>query len=163
MEGLTGLCVLQLGTKLVDNAAVVGIKAAFDHYESMSIRLAKQVLCFVYLIRRVNRNQHRTDLSGRPEGNIPGGHVGRPDRHLTAALYAKRNKRAGKIVNVVAELAVGSGVIESCVLEGVLVGKFLDHAVKHLRKGLGNKLVLFPDELTRVGLVIIKSLFLSAG
>ena len=72
----------------------------------------------MYLIRRVDRDEHRAKLGGSPEGDIPRGEIGCPYGDLRACLYAERNERSCKAVNVLAELRVGAGVVESRVLEG---------------------------------------------
>ena len=122
----------------------------------MGIRLAEQVLHLVDLVGGVHGHQHRAQLDGRPEGDVPLGHVGGPDRHVSAGLDTHGNERAGKGVHVVAELGVSAGVVQGGVLEGVLVGEFLHHAVQHLGEGQVNELILFPYVLTRVGAVEVE-------
>ena len=85
------------------------------------------------------------------------GHVGGPDGHVAARLDAHATiERAGERVHVVAELAVGAGVVQRGVLERVLVGELLDHPVEHLREGQVDELVLLPDVLAGAGVVEVE-------
>ena len=119
----------------------------------MRVRLAQEVFGFVYLVGGVDRDEHGADLGGGPEGDEPSRHVGGPDGDLAARLHAQREQGAGEVVDVVAELFVGTRVIERGVAEGVLVGEFLHHAVEHLGEGEVDELVFLPDVLARAVVV----------
>ena len=75
---------------------------------------------------------------------------------MRARLYTQGYERTAKFVHIVAELAVGSCVIKRGVFKGVLVGKFLHHSVKHLRKGFVYKQIFLPDIFSGVGAVVVK-------
>ena len=128
----------------------------------MRVGLPQQILRLVDLIRRVDCDEHGADLRCGPEGDEPCGHVRGPDGDLAAPAHAERDERAGKIVHVVAELRVGSRVVERRVFERVLVREFLDHPVEHLREGLGDEAVFLPDELAGMRGVVVERLFLAA-
>ena len=151
-----------LGAELVDDGAVVGVERALDHHEGVGVGLAQQVLGLVDLVGGVHRHEHRADLDRRPEGDVPGGHVGRPDGDLAAGAHAHRDERPRERIHVVAELLVGARIVERRVLEAVLVGELLDHAVEHLREGQVDELVLLPHVLAGAVVVGIEALLLAA-
>ena len=122
-------------TDLIDDLSVVGVQSRFDHHQGMGIGLAEQVLCLVNLIGGVHRDQHRADLGGGPEGDVPGRHIGGPDRHFHTGFHPQGDQGPGKVIHILAELFIGSGVVQRGVLEGILVGEFLHHAVEDLGEG----------------------------
>ena len=75
---------------------------------------------------------------------------------MRACLYPQGYKRTAEFVHIVAKFAVGPRVIKRGVFKGVLVGEFLNHSVKHLRKGLVYKQIFLPDVFSGVGAVVIK-------
>ena len=75
---------------------------------------------------------------------------------MRASLYTQGYERAAEFVHIVAKFAVGSCVIKRGVFKGVLVGKFLHHSVKHLRKGFVYKQVFLPNVFSCVGAVVVK-------
>ena len=74
---------------------------------------------------------------------------------MRACLDAHCDKRSCKGINVVTELCISSCVVKRCVFECKLIGKFLNHSVKNLRKSLLNKLLFFPYKFACMGLVIV--------
>ena len=119
----------------------------------MRIGLSEQVFRFMNLVGGVHGHQHRADLGRSPEGQEPLGHIRRPDRDLGACAHAQGNQGACKLVHVLAELAVGPGVIERGKLDRQLVREFLHHGVQYLRKGLVDQFALFPDVIAGVRLI----------
>ena len=162
VQGGAGLCVGQLRAEGLDDLTVVRVQTVVNHDERVRVGLPQQIFRLVDLVRRVDRDEHGADLRCGPEGDEPCGHVRGPDGDLAAPAHAERDERAGKIVHVVAELRVGSRVVERRVFERVLVREFLDHPVEHLREGLGDEAVLLPDELAGMRGVVIERLFLAA-
>ena len=163
VEGRAGAEGLQLGAKLGHDTTVMAVLGPLGHDEGMGIRLAEQVLHLVDLVGGIDGDQHRAQLDGGPEGDVPLGDVGGPDRHVGACLNAHGNESAGEGVHVIAELGIGAGVVQGGVLEGVLVGELLHHAIQHLGEGEVNELILFPDVLTRVSTVEVQGAALLGG
>ncbi len=89
MEGITRLCVLQLGAKLGNDLGILGILGALGEDEGVGIRLLEQILGLMDLIGGIDRDQHGTDLGGRPKGNVPLRHIGGPDRYMMPCLDAE--------------------------------------------------------------------------
>ena len=135
----------KLGAELADYRVVIAVLKAVAHDKRVRVGLAEQIFYFIYLVSRVDGDQHRADLGRRPEGDIPLRKVCRPYRNMVAALHAQRDKRTGKTVDIAAELRVGAGIVAFGKAEGVLVGKRLAHAVEKLRKGQVDQHILLPD------------------
>ena len=163
VEGRAGAQGLQLGAKLGHDLTVMAVLGPLGHDEGMGIRLAEQVLHLVDLVGGIDGDQHRAQLDGGPEGDVPLGDVGGPDRHVGACLDPHGDEGAGEGVHVVAELGIGAGVVQGGVLEGVLVGELLHHAIQHLGEGQVNELILFPHVLTRMGAVEVQGTALLGG
>ena len=117
----------------------------------MRVRLTEKIFRLVNFVCRVHRDKHRTYFRRRPERYVPLRNICRPNGNVASRLHAHCEG-----IDVVTEFRVGSRVIEGGVFEGVLIGKFIDHCVKHLREGLFDEGVLFPDELARVRLVFVE-------
>ena len=132
MKRFTRCRVLNLGAEGIYYLCIVRVKTAVYHNESMRIGLTEQIFRLVNLIRSIHRYKHGAELGRCPEGNIPRRKIGCPYRYLRARLYAQRNERACKAVNILSELSIGACVIESRILEAVLIGKFLGNSVKNL-------------------------------
>ena len=159
VERLAGNGVFQFGAERVDDLLIIRIKTAFDHDERMRVGLTEQIFRLVNLVCRIYGNENSTDLGGRPEGDIPSGKVCCPNGNLRTRLDAERNECSGKAIYVLAELRIGSGVIERRVFEAVLIGKLICHAVEHLGEGQIDQLILFPNVLSRAVVVKVKALF----
>ncbi len=115
------------------------------------------------LVGRVHGHEHRADLGRRPEGDVPGGHVRRPDGHLGPGPDAHRDERSREVVHVVPELLVGAGVVQRRIFECVLVGELLDDAVQDLREGQVDQLILLPDVFAGAVVVEVAGALLPAG
>ena len=89
----------------------------------MGIALTKKIFRFMNFICRVDGYQHRADLGRGPESDEPGRNVCRPDRNLAPGFYTEGNQSAGKLIHILAELLVGSGIIQGGIAECVLIGK----------------------------------------
>ena len=163
VQRLAGHGGFQLGTELRHNLRIVGIAEALHQHHGVGVGLLEQILRFVDLVGGVDSHQNGADLGRGPEGDVPLRNVRGPDRHLGAGLDAHGQQRAGAFVHVVTELLIGARVIEGGIFECVLVGEFLHHLVEHLRKGLFNQRVLFPDVAARFGAVEIKVVLLARG
>ena len=74
---------------------------------------------------------------------------------MRACFYAHCNKCSCECINVVTELCICSCVIKRCVFKSKLIGEFLNHSVKNLRKCLFNKLLFFPYKFTGMCLVVV--------
>ena len=157
-ERLAGRRGLQLGAEFFHNLVVMRIAVALDHDERVRVGLAQQVLGLVDFVGGVDRYEHRADFRRRPEGQVPLRKVRRPYRHVAAGPDAERDESARELVHVVAELGVGARVVQRRVLEGVLVGEFLDYAVEHLREGLFDKFVLLPRVEPLAALALVEAL-----
>ena len=129
----------------------------------MGIGLTKQIFGLVDLVRGIHGDQNSADLGGSPEGQKPLGHVGGPDGHLGTGFDAKRNKSPGKFVHVVAELAVGTGVVQRGVFDGQLVGEGFHHGIQYLGEGLVDQCALFPYIASYVAVAPVKMLFAALG
>ena len=108
------------------------------------------------LIGGVHGDQHRADLGGGPEGDVPLGHVGGPDGHVVALFHPHVDEGPGELVHIVPELGVGAGVVQLGIAEGVLVGELLDHPVQHVGEGLVDEGLLGPHILACVALVVLE-------
>ena len=160
MQGAACRSLGQFGAQLADCGGIVAVLAAFDHHQGVGIALPQQVFDFVDFIGGVHRHQHRAQLGGGPEGDVPCGNIGGPDGNLSTCPYPQGDQRPGAFVHVVPELAVGAGVIQGGVFEGVLVGKLLHHAVQHVAKGAVDQRLLGPYEMAGVQLVAVQRLLL---
>ena len=134
----------QFGTQLVDDLLVVAVAVALLQNQRMRIGLFQQILRLMDFVGGVHGYQHRADLGGGPEGDVPLRQVGSPHGHMAAGFYAKGDQRTGKVVHVLAELSIGAGIVEGGVFDGQLVGEFRDHAVKHAGEGHVDELILLP-------------------
>ncbi len=112
----------------------------------------------MHLVGGVDRHQHRADARAGPEGDEPLGDVRGPDRHVVALLYAHGNQGAGELVHVVAELRIGARIVAGGIAEGILIGEFLYHAVKHLGEGQVDQMLLGPEILARAAVVGLQAL-----
>ena len=119
----------------------------------MRVALAQQILRLMDFVCSIDRNKHSADLRRRPEGNVPLGNVGRPDRHVIARLDAHGNQRPRKGVHVVAKLAVGAGIVQRGIAECVLIRKLLHHSVQYLRERQVDDMLLGPHIFSRTALV----------
>ena len=70
---------------------------------------------------------------------------------MIPALDAHGNQRAGEGIHIVAELRIGSLIIQFGIVKANLIGELLHHAVEHLRKGQVDQLVVGPDILPLAG------------
>ncbi len=156
VERLAGLGGLQLRAQFGNDPGIVAVPVAVDHHQRVRVGLAEEVLRFMDFIGGVYRHQHRADFCGGPEGDEPGGHVCGPDGHLVAAFDPQCDEGPGKLVHIVPELGVGPGIVQSGVLERVLIRKLLRHFVQHLRESAVNNDVLFPHIPSRSGGVVVE-------
>ena len=158
VERSAALRMLKLGAELPDYRAVVGVAVSVDHDERVSVRLTEQIFRLVYLVRGVDRHEHRADLRRRPEGDVPLRNVRRPDRNLVASLHAERDERAREFVDVAGELRIRPCVVERRIAESVLIGEMLHLLVEHLREREIDERLLLPYEIARAGAVLIEHL-----
>ena len=163
MQGFAGLAGRDFRAELVDDLAVIAVQGLFDHDEGMGIALAEQIIRLVDFIGRIHGDEDGADAGAGPEGNIPGRDIRGPDGDLGTGGYAEGDQGPGKAVHIVAELGVGSGVIQGRVLEGILVREFLRHAVQDLAEGFIDELVLLPDIAAGAVMVEIKGFLLALG
>ena len=75
---------------------------------------------------------------------------------MVAGLYAQGDQGPGKGIHVVPEFAVGAGIIQRSITEGLLIRKFLHDTVQHLGKGELDQLVFLPGEVPGLPAVGIK-------
>ena len=125
----------------------------------MCVGLFEQVFDLVYLVRRVDRDKHRTYLSRCPECDVPFGQVRCPNGDLAAFFDTERDKCARKRVHIVAEFFVCSRIIKRRILKCALVWERIDHRIKQFRECAVDKFFFFPDKATRMRFVVIKVSF----
>ncbi len=82
---------------------------------------------------------------------------------MGAGLNAERDKGTGKGVDVIAEFAVGSRIVEGGVLKSILVGKILRHTVENFRESFVDQGVFLPDEFAGMRLIVIEGFFALGG
>ena len=149
----------ELGAKFGDYSRIVGVPPTLFENKCMCVGLFEQVFDLVYLVRRVDRDKHRSYLRRCPECDVPFGQIRRPNGDLAAFFYTERNKRARKRVHIVAEFFVCSRIIKRRILERALVGKRINHRIKQFRKRAIDKFFFFPDKASRMRFVVIKVSF----
>ena len=159
VEGFAGNGVLEFRAEFVDDLGVIGIQCRFDHHQRVGIGLLEQIFRFVDLVSGVHRNEDGADLGGGPESDVPGRNVRRPDGHFTAGGHAHGKEGPGEVIHIVAKFAVSPGVIQGGVAEGVLIGKFLHHAVENLREGFVDELGLGPHVFAATVVIGIERMF----
>ena len=152
-----------LGAKLADNTAVVRVSPTVNHDERVCIRLTKQIFSFVDLVCGVHGNENSTDLGGRPKCNIPLRYIGCPDCNMMTGPDTQSYECTCKRVDIVSELGISSCIIERCILECILIGKFLYHRIKYLWEGKVDQCFFFPNELARSRFVAVKRFFCFCG
>ena len=145
MERLTRLVILDFRAEFIDDAVIIGISVAFDHDQRMRIRLAKQILRFMNLVSGIHRDKNSADLRGCPESQEPLGNICRPDRDLGSGLDAEGYQRAGKLIDIIPELAVCSCIIQCRKADRRLIRELFDHGIQNLRKRLVNQVAFLPD------------------
>ena len=67
---------------------------------------------------------------------------------MVAFLYAQCKEGAGECVNIVAELGVGTGIVELSIAESILVRELLTDTVEDIGEGVVDYLLLRPRILT---------------
>ena len=150
---LTRLAGRKLGTQLTDGSDIVAILEAVDHDKRVGVGLAQQILDLMNLVCGVDRDQNCADLRRSPEGDVPCGHICRPDGHVVALLHIHCDQGSRKIVHVIAELGVRSRVVELRVAECILRREHLADAVKNIREGVVDQPLLRPDIVARAAVV----------
>ena len=158
VQRVEGIVASKLRAQLLHDGHIVAVLVAVHHHQGVGVALAQEVFGLMHLVGGVHRHQHRADLDRGPKSDVPRGHVGGPDGHMVAGLHAHGDEAAGKLVHVVPELAVGAGIVEGGVAEGVLVGELLHHAVQHLGEGQVNQVVLGPDILAGFAVVVLQAM-----
>ena len=146
----------KFGTNFVYYSGVVAVFITVYHNQRVRVRLSEQVLRFVNFVCGVYRYENRPDFRRRPESNIPGRHVRRPDSNVIAAFNPHRNERASKLVDVVAELRIRAGVVEFGITKRVLFGEFFANAVENVRESLVYQRFFRPDVFAGISFVVLK-------
>ena len=149
----------EFGAKFGDYSRIVGVPPTLFENKCMCVGLFEQVFHFVYLVRRVDRDKHRTYLSCCPECDVPFGQVRCPNGDLAAFFDTERDKCARKRVHIVAEFFVCSRIIKRRILKCALVGERIDHRIKQFRECAVDKFFFFPDKAPRMRFVVIKVSF----
>ncbi|KPQ27789.1 MAG: hypothetical protein HLUCCX14_13620 [Marinobacter excellens HL-55] len=130
-----GGAALQFRGQLVDHFPVVGGFEAVCGHQGGDASQVEGVLQLVYAVGRVDVHQDGADFGGGELGNGPLVTVGRPDAHPVAAFDADGQEGTGGFVDLVDKLFVGPAYVLVQAYQGVVVGKFLGGAVKHVADG----------------------------
>ena len=127
-----GLCLVRLGTGLVEHPHVVrGLEPALDD-ERLDLGLLEHVLEFVGAVGRVEVDHDGAYLGGRKLDDYPFGIVHCPDTDPVAFLHAKAHQAAGDLVYLFKKFAVRQPDILVHGYDRFSIRVFCRDAVNHL-------------------------------